>query len=76
MRYIRGVHALDGYKLEVMIDNGNCVILDFEERLETIRFACLREDTIFQNVSTDGNFIFWGNSVELSILEVFEMMQK
>jgi hypothetical protein len=64
------------YLLEVGFDNGTTVILNMAARLGHIRFMALADATVFKNVSTDGQFIRWGNKAEISLNEVFQLAQK
>ncbi|AET69286.1 Protein of unknown function (DUF2442) [Desulfosporosinus orientis DSM 765] len=41
MSRIKGVTPLDGYRLEIMLDNGSEIILNLESRLYTVRFGML-----------------------------------
>lgn len=62
--------------LEVLLDNGTAVLLNMAERLENIRFMALKDRAVFEGVSTDGQFIRWGNKVEISISEMFYLAQR
>ena len=64
------------YLLEVTFDNGTTVILNMAGRLGHIRFMALADISVFENVSTDGQFIRWGNKAEVSLNEVFQLAQK
>lgn len=74
--HIKKVIPMEDYQLEIKMDNGNSVILDFKSRLKTLRFGMLSDRELFRRVSTDGTYIRWDNKVELSISEVFELAQK
>jgi hypothetical protein len=45
-------------------------------RLGHIRFMALADAEVFAKVSTDGQFIRWGNKAEISLNEVFQLAQK
>ena len=45
-------------------------------RLGHIRFMALADIAVFEKVSTDGQFIRWGNKAEISLNEVFQLAQK
>lgn len=74
--HIKKVIPKDGYMLEVLLDNGNSVILNMESRLETVRFGILSDKELFYRVITDGSYIRWDNMLEISINEVFQLAQK
>lgn len=76
MSYIKTVIPKDDYKLEVLLDNGNVIILCFEDRLNTLRFSPLRNKDLFSQATTNGSFIQWQMQIEISIAEVFEWVQK
>jgi hypothetical protein len=76
MARIKYVMPKDGYRLEVMLDNGSGVILNLESRLGTVRFGLLADREFFDRVTTDGNFIWWENKIEISVSEVFQLAQK
>lgn len=76
MIQIENVVPKENYRLEVLLKNGNSVILNMESRLSTIRFGLLKDKEFFKKVTTDGNFIRWGNKVEISVSEVFQLIQK
>ena len=73
---IATVVARGEYRLEVTFDNGTIVILSMAARLGHIRFMALTDIAVFENVSTDGQFIRWGNKAEISLNEVFQLAQK
>lgn len=72
---ILGIRPLEGYRMEVRLDNGNVVILNLESKLRTARFRQLRDKRLFDSATTDGDSIRWNDLVEISITEILEMLQ-
>jgi len=73
---IENVTSLSGHRIEVTLNNGHSVTLDFTGKLHTVRFGQLKDDDFFRGVKTDGAFIRWSGLVEISLVEVFEIAQK
>lgn len=76
MVQIKNVIPKSDYRLEVQLENGSSIILDFSDRLNNVRFGLLRNKAFFQCAATDGDFVRWNNKIEISISEVFQMAQK
>lgn len=76
MLYIIKVTAREQYRLEVLLNNDTTVILNMVARLNSVRFIVLKDQAIFESVTTDGQYIRWGNQVEISLSEVFHLAQK
>lgn len=76
MSRIKSVVPKEDYRLEVQLDNGSCVTLNLESRLQTVRFGMLSDKQFFETVTTDGICIRWGNKIEISVNEVFQLAQK
>ncbi|MDF2472929.1 MAG: hypothetical protein K0R21_711 [Anaerocolumna sp.] len=66
----------EDYCLEIILDNGNSVILSIKSRLNTIRFGILEDIEFFNKVSTDGICISWDGKIEVSLSEIFQLAQK
>ncbi len=64
------------FRLEIQLDNGSSIILNMKKRLHTVRFGMLSDIAVFNQATTDGHYIRWGNIIEISIHEVFQMAQK
>lgn len=62
--------------MEILFENRSCVILNFENRLHTIRFGMLSDKNFFCRATTDGNYIRWEDKIEISVSEVFLLAQK
>ena len=73
---IKSVTPLSGRRIEVALDNGHSVTLDFTCKLHTVRFGQLKDEDFFLGVTTDGAFVRWSGLVEISLGEVFEIAQK
>lgn len=76
MTHIQKVVPREDYRLEVFLDNGSSITVNLESRLETVRFGMLADKTFFDSATTDGIFVRWGNTVEISLNEVFQLAQK
>jgi hypothetical protein len=76
MSHIKEVVPKDDYKLEVLLENGSSITLNLESRLQTVRFGMLADKAFFRQATTDGNYIRWGNKIEISVNEVFQLAQK
>ncbi len=76
MIHIAKVKPLEDYCLVVQLENGSSVILSLRSRLGTVRFGLLKDQDFFRSVTTDGNCIRWGNKIEISVSEIFQLLQK
>lgn len=76
MSKITGLVPQDDYRIQVILDNGSSVTLNLESRLKTVRFGILADKELFKQATTDGCFIHWGESVEISVNELFQLAQK
>jgi len=50
--------------------------LNMKSRLGTVRFKMLADREFFQKVTTDGSLVLWGDEVEMSLSEVFQLARK
>jgi len=73
---IKSVIPKSGYRLEVQLENGSSIILDFSDRLHTVRFGLFNDKAFFRRAVTDGDFVRWDNKIEISVSEVFQLAQK
>ena len=76
MLHIIKVSAKEPYRLEVLLNNDNIIILNMAARLNSIRFSVLKDQSFFNSATTDGQYIRWGKQVEISLSEVFHLAQK
>lgn len=73
---IKNITPLEGHRLEVELENGSSITLDFTSRLGTVRFGLLSDPEFFRRARTDGDVIRWDNQIEISAGEVFQLAQK
>ena len=76
MSRIKDLKTEGGYCLLVELDNGSSVLLNLENRLQTARFGLLEDVAFFKTASTDGDFIRWGDQIEISVNEIFLLAQR
>lgn len=76
MNRIVRVATKEGHLLEVMLENGHSITLNMESRLQTMRFSLLADDWFFSQAVTDGSYVRWGNAVEISVRELFQLAQQ
>jgi len=76
MNQIKNIITHEDYLLEVQLENGSSVILNFSSRLHTVRFGMLTDKAFFKRAVTDGDCIRWDNKIEISASEVFQLAQK
>ena len=73
---IINIRPMDGYFMEVKFSNGSTVILNLAKKLCTVRFSPLRDKSLFQSTTTDGNSIRWNELIEISATEVFDIAKR
>ena len=76
MTHIERIVVKDDCKLETHLENGSIITLNLKSRLETQRFSPLADPIFFALATTDGRFIRWGEKVEISLTELFQLAQK
>jgi hypothetical protein len=76
LSHIQRIRAKENYRLEVVLDNGSSIILNLSGRLRTIRFSPLADPNFFNSAVHQGDFVRWGNQVEISLNELFELARK
>jgi hypothetical protein len=76
LRRIQSITVKEDYKLEALLDNGSSIILNLKSRLGTVRFGLLADPEFFHQATTNGHFIRWGDKVEISLSELFQLAQK
>lgn len=76
MSRIKKVIPRENHRLEVLLENGSCVVLNLESRLQTVRFGSLSDGELFKRATTDGYYVRWDKKVEISVDELFQLAQK
>lgn len=64
--YVKSVHALDDYELEVLFENGECKRFDVKPYLSRGIFVRLENRSLFQAVREVAGSIEWPGGVDLS----------
>ncbi|NLL37152.1 MAG: DUF2442 domain-containing protein [Fretibacterium sp.] len=59
--FIKSVAPLSDWRLFVEMASGSWVVVDMRSKLETARYADLRDAELFRSVTTDGDFVSWGD---------------
>ena len=75
MATILSIRPLDGYRMEINFLNGSTVILNLQNKLHTIRFAPLKDISLFNSAVTDGESIIWNSLLEISTTEILQLVQ-
>ena len=76
MAMIKRVVPYEGYRILIELTNGNSIIIDFESKLNTLRFCMLENKDLFKRVYTDGFSIIWNKGkLRVSMSEIMEMLQ-
>jgi len=76
MTIIKKVVPYDGYKVFLELTNGHGILVDFESKLDTLRFCMLENKDVFKRVYTDGFSIMWNKGkLKVSVSEIIEMLQ-
>jgi hypothetical protein len=60
------------YSVVVNLSNGCSVVLDMSMKFHTARFCGLKNAELFAKVKTDGNCIYWNQSIEMSITDLLD----
>lgn len=76
MSHIERIAVQDNYTLEIFLDNGSIITFNLTSRLGTLRFSLLSDPDLFASATTDGRFIRWGEKIEISLAELFQLAQK
>ena len=75
MSYIKAVMPLKNYRLFMEMESGSSVIVDLSCKLDTVKYGELRDKRLFQNVRTDGDYVYWGdNQVKVTARELLSVV--
>ena len=73
---IKSIFIKENYFMEIFLDN-NCMMgIDFEDKIQTIRFSMLSDNEYFRTAYTDGICIRWNNRITISLAELFQFIQR
>lgn len=74
MNYIKTVVPMKDYRLLLEMESGSCVIIDLSCKLDTVKYGELSDEALFNQVSTDGDYVIWGdNRIKVTARELLEV---
>jgi len=77
MSKIVNVIPNNDYTLTITLGNNHQIIYDMEPRLQTVRFGKLTDWEQFKAVRVEhGNTLVWGGLCEITIDEIFSIMER
>jgi hypothetical protein len=56
---LRSVKPLPDYRLELEFQNGSTALINMEQRVRTLRFACLAAAQVFATARAEGDKVVW-----------------
>ena len=76
MVLINNIVPYDDYRVLIELSNGHGIIINFESKLNTLRFSMLENKDVFKRVYTDGFSLLWNKGkLRVSMSEIMEMLQ-
>ncbi len=68
------VKALDGYKIEVVFNDGVTGIVDLNDLVQKGIFRQLKDENAFRNVYTNGLSIAWSEELEIDAAHIYAQL--
>lgn len=70
------IESQNEYNMLIELTSGHKIILDFTEKLHTIRFHELANPDVFKRARTDGYSIIWKNGkINVSFGEILDILR-
>ncbi len=74
MGYIRAVVPLNDFRLFLDMESKANVIVDLSIKLHTMKYKELENESLFQSVKTDGDYVIWGGGcVKVTVKELMDI---
>ncbi len=74
MARISYVEPKPAHRLLVELDTGMVMYINMTEKIETCRFLDLKNDDVFNGVTTDGNAIYWNDGfISMTLNELYQL---
>ena len=61
---------MKGYRLFMEMKGGSAVIVDFSNKLHTVKYAELAEEAFFRTAATDSDYVIWDDGARLTVNEL------
>ena len=75
MPYIKAVSPMKENHLFVEFTSGSAAMVNLSRAINSIKFCSLKDPLVFKRVSTDGDFIIWGNNdIRITAKELLIML--
>ena len=63
------------YRLFMKMESGSSVTVDLSAKLHAMKYAELADETLFNNVKTDGDYVIWGDGrLRLTVNELMDVI--
>ena len=56
---LKAVRSLPDYRLELAFKNGSTAVVNMQQRVRTLRFACLASSQVFATARAEGDKVIW-----------------
>lgn len=73
MLKINEVKPQENHIITIHLSNGCSVMLNMSIKLHTARYAGLADTKLFMKAATDGDFVRWKPTIEMSITDILEV---
>ncbi len=75
MNYIKAVMPMKDHRLFMEMESGSSVTVDLSVKLNTIKYAELRDEDFFMTARTDGDYVIWSDGrLKLTVNELMEVV--
>lgn len=75
VHYIKTVLPMKDHRLFMEMESGSTLVVNFSNKLHTMKNLRLSDEKIFQSAYTDGNFVMWDDGrIKLTVNEILEIV--
>jgi len=75
VHYIKAVLPMKDNRLFMEMESGSILVVDFSNKLHTMKNLRLTNEKVFQSAYTDGDFVLWDKGkIRLTVNEILEIV--